>query len=161
MEIARFDPDRHEPHAVVREEDIQLVLTADMRPRPTAESLDALETAALRDPGHPPGSVVVRPGRPLELLAIVHDLDREPSWRPEWVADALDAVFREAHRCGLSDLRVPLPGTVHGRLARGDAVRLLVEALERAGEARPRALWLDGVPDDTIEAVRVAVGGLR
>ena len=88
-----------------------------------------------------PGAVVVRAGQPLRLLAVVHKLDETPSWREEWVARALDAVFREAGRRGLGALALPVLGGVHGKL---DAARFwtLLKASIEATTSRPARIWL-------------------
>lgn len=143
MEIDHFIADACEPHALVREEDIQLVLTPPAELRVPRESLDELARAAAGTAGHAPGTVVVRPGRPLRLLAIVHDVDRDPSWREEWIVAATEAVFRETHWRGLTSIAMPLLGTVHGRLAPGRGAELLAAVLEQPDIPRPRALWLE------------------
>ncbi|PSQ91983.1 MAG: hypothetical protein BRD57_03550, partial [Proteobacteria bacterium SW_6_67_9] len=51
--------------------------------------LAALETPARADTGRAPGEVVVVGGRPLHLRAVIHDLDRVPTWREEWIVRAL------------------------------------------------------------------------
>lgn len=157
MEIARFDPGSREPHAFVREEDVQLVLTADIEPRPDPAGLETLQAEAMRAPAQAPGSVVVRAGRPLRLLAVIHDLDRDPAWREEWIAEALDGIFREAHRRGLTRLAMPLPGTVHGRVPCGRALELLAAAIERAGTMRPQVLRIEDAPPGAVDALRASV----
>jgi len=158
MIIEAFDAALCDPHAVVREEDVQLILTADTRPRAPRESLRALEAAALRAPGHEPGSVVVRPGRPLELLAVIHDLDREPSWTEEWIATATLAALRAARWRGLLHLAMPLPGTVHGRLDARRACAILGDALCADPRARPETLWIRDAGPEAIARLRRMVG---
>lgn len=154
MEIERFVVDQHEPHAIVREEDVQLVLSASLDPTPPRESLEALERAAASAAGHTPGSVVVRGGRPLLMLAIIHDVDRDPSWREDWIVAATVAVLREASWRGLTRVAMPLLGTVHGGLAPARAAALLVAALERPGVAYPGTLWLQGAEPAIVEWLR-------
>ena len=154
MEIAPFDPGRDVPHAVVREEDVQLVLAADPVVPPPHQSLRTLEAAAMAAPAHRPGTVVVRPGRPLRLLAVIHDLDREPSWSEAWIADALDGVFRESRWRGLTGIATPLLGTVHGRLPVPRATELLAAALQRAADTCPDTLWLEDAPGDVLACLR-------
>jgi hypothetical protein len=142
--VAREDDAPFSVDAVVLEEDTWLALSA---------PADVLTT-----PGHPvrvmtqvwearpeaPGTVVVRGGTPLRLLAVVHDLNAEPSWREEWVRSALAAVFDAAAGEGVRALRLPMLCTRYGRLAPQRFVRLLGEELERhaAREASVRAVWL-------------------
>lgn len=120
----------------------------------------ALSTPAeiIRDPGHPvrvmtrvwqaepeiPGTVIVRHGRPLRLLAVVHDLDAEPSWTEERIAEVLVKVFDAAAEEGVRSLRLPMLATRHGRLEPERFMRLLRAELEsRARADSPlRAIWL-------------------
>ncbi len=133
---------------------MQLVLAAARDPRPPRESLRELERAAAEAAGHAPGSVVVRPGRPLCLLAIVHDVDREPSWREDWIADATRAAFREANWRGLTRIAMSLLGTVHGRLAPVRAAELLAAVLEHPGVEPPERLWIEDADPETVDWLR-------
>lgn len=139
------------PAARVIEADRHGVLSAPFEPRMPAEDLSALTIAALNERGREPGSVVVRAGVPLQLLAIVHDVEREPTWCEAWVAEAWCGVFAEAVCRALNELAVPLLGTVHGRLPRARAVELLAQAAADAQPGWPGALWVDD-PDPTVVA---------
>jgi len=79
-----------------------------------------------------PGDLVVRPGTPLRMLAVVHKLDEDPTWRACWVADAYHGVFREITQRRLASVALPLLGTVHGRMNRDRSLALLREAVERS-----------------------------
>ena len=147
---AAADDPPFEVDAVVAEEDTWLALSAD--------------ATVVRPPGHPvrvmtqvwdaeparPGSVTIQPGVPTDLLAIVHDLNAEPSLRDEWVEAALSEVFSAlATRC-LASVALPLVGTKHGCLHESKFMELLRGALEshvrqRAeleSEAFPVRIWL-------------------
>jgi hypothetical protein len=79
------------------------------------------------------------------LLAVVHDLDIEPSWRESWVAAALSSIFAEAATRRLRTLRIPLLATRHGRLAPSRFMRLLRTAVDDAIAREGldlRAVWL-------------------
>ncbi len=129
--------------AVVEEEDTYLVLSADPEVREPREPLMRVLTEVLEARGEAPGSVIVQGGYPLRLLAVVHDLAREPSWRAAWVAEALAEVFRLAARRRLRSLAMPLLGAVHGRLSRHRCLDLIRDAIVRAGgTAFPERLWL-------------------
>lgn len=154
MKLDVFNPEICEPHVVVREEDVQLVLSAVTDLHTTGESLKELEQAALDSMNHAPGSVVVQGGRPLRLLAIIHDVDREPSWCEDWILAATQAVFREVHWRGLTRIAMPLLGTVHGQLAPQHAAELLATVLERPDVAWPETLWLENVDADVVEWLR-------
>lgn len=154
MKLDLFNPEICEPHVVVREEDVQLVLSAVTDLHTTSESLKELEQAALGATHHAPGSVVVQGGRPLRLLAIIHDVDREPSWCEDWILAATQAVFREANWRGLTRIAMPLLGTVHGQLVPQHAAELLTTALEQPDVAWPETLWLENVDADVVERLR-------
>lgn len=159
MEIERFNSEPCEPQIVVREEDVQLVLSAVTDLHVTGESLKELEGAALGAMNHAPGSVVVQGGRPLRMLAIIHDVDREPSWCEDWIAAATRAVFREAHWRGLTRIAMPLLGTVHGQLAPQRAAELLATVLEQPDVVRPETLWLEGADAAMAEWLRHRLAG--
>ncbi len=41
---------------------------------------------------------------PVKLLAVVHDLNQDPSWKEEWVVKALEGIFREIEQRKLQSL---------------------------------------------------------
>lgn len=105
-----------EPDVVVREEDTWLVLGRDPAPEPPDGAPGELLREAADYEPRPPGTVVVREGSPAELLAVVHDLDRAPTCRAEWVDEALRAVMEELHALGAETVVLPVLGAVHGTL---------------------------------------------
>lgn len=128
--------------ARVEEEDTYLVLSAPFVLPAQPEHPIRLMTEVLAARGETPGSVVVRGGRPLRLLAVVHDLGAEPTWKEEWIAAALAGVLGEAGRRGLGSLALPLLGTRHGRLAPERFMVLLRRALAAGVPAALKRLWL-------------------
>lgn len=126
--------------AVVFEQDTELILAVDRAPAPPQESVARLVEEALAARGAPLGSVLVREGAPTLLLAVVHDLDREPSWDAAAVAAAYSGVFRLARERGWRGIVMPLLGTVHGRMSALDS-RQLLEAAARTAPALER-VWL-------------------
>lgn len=131
-----------EPDAVVREEDTWLVLGAPGEPEPPDEPPETLLREAADHEPRTPGTVVVRDGSPVELLAVVHDLDREPTCRPEWVDAALEAVMEELHRLGAETVVLPVLGAVHGTLHPLRFHRSLRSALEDDAPWALRAICL-------------------
>ena len=91
---------------------------------------------------NPPGSVVIQAGRPLRLLAIVHDVNCDPTWRPGWIETALGNVMQAAAQHRLDALGLPLLGRQHGRLPRSAFVDLLTRVLAGSAGIHPRRLWL-------------------
>ena len=84
--------------ALVAEEDTFLVLSADPVVKEPRESLEVMIGKISEIRPEVPGSVLVRRRRnsPFEFLAIIHDLDLEPSWKEEWISSTIDGIFREA-----------------------------------------------------------------
>lgn len=128
--------------AVVMEEDTFCVLSADPSVSDPGESLMKIKTRLLEITPEQRGSVIVCKGTPLRFLAIVHDFNEDPSWREEWVADAMDAVLLEADRRGLSAISIPFLGAVYGRMERKRVLELLATALSRFSPHHLKRLWL-------------------
>ncbi len=128
--------------AVVAEEDTYLVLSADAVVKEPHDSWDEVIKQVNALQPEAPGSVLIREKHPLEILAIVHDLDREPTWKEEWIAIALDGVFREISARDVRAVAIPLLGTTHGSLALQRAAGLLREALKRVAPKTLERIWL-------------------
>lgn len=129
--------------ALVVEDDRELILGAAPTVSDPGESLDGLVRAVTESrPGRTPGEVVLRGGAPLRLHAVVHDLERDPSWRREWVAAAWVAALGAAERRACRSLATPLLGRVHGRLPERESLGALAEALERCDPRGLERLWL-------------------
>lgn len=143
--------------AMVIEQDCDLLLAppAAIVQEP-AEHPGRLLLRVLNQRRHPPGSVLAAGGRPLRLHAVVHDLERQPSWREEWVQAALTRLFDIARRRQVARLAMPLLGTVHGRLDSARSLALILAALS-AGGSFPRRLWLR-VPSADAQTVRSMLG---
>lgn len=143
------------------EEDTFLVLSADAETDDHGvHPLRVLQAAHEAEPV-PPGSVIARAGPPLRLLAVVHDLGRDPSWREEWVGAALAGLLREARVRRLRALAVPVLGSRHGRLPSTRFAALLRSALENDAPSGLARLWLQashGV-EDMVAVLRSGDGG--
>jgi hypothetical protein len=128
--------------AVVAEEDTYLVLSAAPVIKEPHESWDEVIKQVKELQPETPGSVLISAKHPLEILAVVHDLDREPSWREDWIATALDGVFREVTARKVRAIAIPLLGTTHGSLTSERAAGLLREALKRGAPKGLERVWL-------------------
>jgi len=130
--------------ALVAEEDTFLVLSADPVVKEPRESLETMIEQIKEIRPEVPGNVLVRRRHNslLEFLAIVHDLDLEPSWKEEWISVALDKVFREAVARKVRSIALPLLGTTLGTLPVERAAGLLGRALRRGSPAGLKRLWL-------------------
>ncbi len=135
--------------AVAVEEDTYLVLSADPGVREVKEPLMQVMTRVIEAQPQPPGSVLVKGKGPLRLLAIVHDLNEDPTWKEEWIVCALDGIFREAVSRKLESMALPFIGTKHGNLGQSRFLVLLRRVLEKRAPSYPKRLWL--VAPDTKE----------
>ena len=123
--------------AIVLEDDTQLVLGADPFPKERYEPQEQLLKRALASEAEPPGTVLVREDVPLRFLAVVHDLELDPSWREGWIASALLETLREAEGRRLRSIALPMIGTLHGTLEPGRFTELLKTELEE--------MWLENL----------------
>jgi len=142
--------------AVAFEEDTFLVLSAETAIREPKESLMRVMTKVIETRPETPGSVLVKGKRPLRMLAIVHDLNREPTWRQEWVESTLMGIFQEVERRRLKSLALPFIGTLHGKLGKEHFIRMLREVLECMKFKHLKNLWLV-VPSGTKRAILEAL----
>jgi len=142
--------------AVVFEDDTFLVLSAETVVREPKEPLMRVMTKLIETHPETPGSVLVKGKRPLRMLAIVHDLNQEPTWREEWVESCLRGIFHEAERRRLNSLALPFVGTLHGKLERERFIGILLEVLEVVEFEHLRKLWLI-VPSKTKRAILKAL----
>jgi hypothetical protein len=141
------------PQAVIAEEDTFLVLSAapDIE-EPAVPRLRAIHEGLTAAPLSP-GTVVVREGSPLRILAVVHDLSEDPTWRAEWVAAALEGVLRETGARGLRTLAMPPLGRVHGGLPPETFVLLLRAALARSASRHLERVWVI-TPESEVDELR-------
>ena len=128
--------------AVALEDDTYLVLGADPAWREPDETLVEVLTAAHAARPEPPGSVVVRPGRPPRLHAVVHDLARDPTWTEEWIESALLEVLEMTDARGLAALGLEPLGCLHGRLGLSRFRVLLKRALAATTRRSLRRVWV-------------------
>lgn len=139
MEVPPF-----EIAARVLEEDSYLILSAEPRPREVTQRPRALLREAKEALPVPPGTVLVRVGADaVELLAVVHDLELEPSTNEEWVALALKNVFEEARRRQFANLALPVLGSHHGAFPVRQFAGLLRELLLTAENTMIERVWLE------------------
>jgi O-acetyl-ADP-ribose deacetylase (regulator of RNase III) len=134
-------------------------MSADTAIRETDEHIVRLMTKLIETEPEPVGSVLVRGKNPIKFLAIVHDVNQEPTWKEEWIKSALEGIFREAERRNLKSIALPLIGTLHGSLEKRRFVALLQKTLEQASIDHLKRLWLivpDGTSRDIIEMLKSA-----
>lgn len=137
--------------ALAVEEDTHLLLSSESEIREPEESYGELVAAAAERPPNTPGSVLVRKAQPLQLLAIVHDIDRRPTWREEWIASAINGIVEEAEWRRLSAIGVPLIGTRHGSIQMRRVALWLARCLSRATFRYLRRVWVIAPPGSETE----------
>ena len=141
--------------AVVFEEDTWLVMSA----APTVCEPEVhpirLMTDAMNAKPVPVGSVKVQNGDPLRFLAIVHDVNQEPTWKESWIEKALTGVFQEAELRKVKSIGLPLLGTKHGRLEKNRCVSLLARVLKQITLEYLRQLWLIVPPGSGANIINV------
>jgi hypothetical protein len=133
--------------ALVVEEDTWLIMSAEPQIAAPEEHPIRLMTDVINAEKEAVGTVRVRTGDPLRFLAIVHDVDCEPTWREEWIRSALTHVFSEAARRRLAAVGLPLLGTRHGRLTVARFAELLASVLPAVDAPSLSRLWLIAATD--------------
>lgn len=134
--------------AVALEEDTNLLMSARAEIRAPVESFGELvEDMSSFEPVEP-GTVVVQGDSPVRLLAIVHDIERSPTWKYSWIAHALCTVLQETERRRLSSLCLPVLGSLHGGVSTRRFARLLRLALEKHPPKRLRRIWAQVSEED-------------
>ncbi len=129
--------------ALVEEEDSYLSLSAEpvVELGETPDEHPVRVMTAARDAEEiEPGTVVIRHGHPLTLLAVIHRLHVSPTWREPWVVRAIENLCIEVERRQIRALGTPLLGTVHGKMSPQKAFELSGPLL--AEETGLRRIWI-------------------
>ena len=88
------------------------------------------------------GTVLARGGDPIRFLAIVHDVNQDPTWKEQWIEKALENLFCASEQRQVSALRLPLLGALHGKLHPNRFAVLLSRVLHRTVREHLKRLWL-------------------
>jgi hypothetical protein len=128
--------------ALAVEEDTHLLLSSDDVIEEPDEAFEELVAAASTIPANTPGSVLVRKGKPLQFLTIVHDIDCQPTWREEWIASAINGAIEEAEWRRLASLGLPLIGTRHGNVEMRRVALWLGRCLSRTSFRYLKRVWV-------------------
>ena len=139
--------------AITFEEDTWLIMSADPEFCEIEKNPIRLMTELIEARPEPVGSVKTVDGKPIRFLAIVHDVDQDPTWREEWVESALKEVFSIAEEKKLHSIRLPLIGTLYGRLDPDRFVILLDRALKQTAFNHLKRLWLVAPPRIGVEII--------
>jgi hypothetical protein len=130
-----------EVDALVIEQDTHAVLAVDAQIVETNETVAKVTDQLAGFEPYKVGDVVVKQAQPLQLFAIVHDLDHAPSWTETWILSALNATFTIARKRQLKRLGMAALGTVHGRLPLERFIELLVETVASRSDG-PGQIWV-------------------
>lgn len=130
--LSLFSP-RISPHcdAVLFEEDSWQILAAGTDFTVTREHPIRIWTELLDTEPTPPGSVILREGWPITMLAVVYDFDAFPCCRSRWITAALAEAFKICRERRVKTLLLPLPGVRHGSFTIRKSLRLVIRALRR------------------------------
>jgi len=142
-------------NAAAFEEDTLLVLSAETTVREPKGPLMRVMTKLIETRPERPGSVLMKGNHPVRLLAIVHDLNQEPTWKEEWVKRALTGIFQEIEGRDLTSLALPFIGTLHGKLGKERFLWLLRVLLQDMDFKHLRKLWLIVPPKTKPRMVQV------
>jgi len=113
----------------VFEEDTHLVLTVDPVMRFTEEHPIRLLNSLSQGKSKRPGSVVINGS---SWYAVVHNLDVEPTSRPDWIKTAYREIFRQAEVRRVRRIAVPLLGSVHGNMKPSESLGMMLEEIAAA-----------------------------
>ncbi len=148
--------------ALAVEEDTHLLLSSDGDIEEPEEEIGELVVAASESPPKTPGSVLVRKTKPLQFLAIVHDIDCQPTWREEWIASAINGVIEEAEWRRLESVGLPLIGTRHGNVEMRRVALWLGRCLSRTSFRNLKRVWViapEGSETELMWALRSEFAG--
>ena len=145
VEVA-LAPEDHPPFGVeaqVEEQDIALILSENTSIQHTEDKplwyyAHKLENQITKKPG----TIVVKPGSPLRLLALIHDFDQDPSWREEWILMALNNIVDLVESKEAPSIKLPLLGTQFGHFDPERFLNLLVSTLLQQKKGSLKKIWL-------------------
>ena len=130
--------------AIVEEQDTSLVLEPadeiheynDTRPLWYLSNTRELQKV------YQPGEVIVKSFNPMRFLAIVHDLDCDPTWNTDWINAAIENVFDLCCDKELASLALPVLGSQFGKIDNETFIKLLVTQLQHKQSDFPEQIWL-------------------
>lgn len=146
-------PPAYHVEAIIEEQDTCLLLGTDMVIREPVASYETLVSDMITQHQHTPGEVIMRKGRPMRFLAIIHDLEKVHPCRLEWVETALDCILDECEKQGITNMAMPVLGTRHGAVRHEVSINLLLRKLAGRYAMCPNKIWLI-VPLAECELVR-------
>lgn len=128
--------------AWVFEEDTYRVLSADPRVRDPQSHPIRIMTGLHDQQPEPAGTVLLTTGHPHRMLAVVHDLDQQPSSREQWVACALKEIIGHCQSLEIETLATHALGCHFGSGSEQTFQRLLEAALEYREAGYPNTVFI-------------------
>ncbi|MGB9498442.1 MAG: hypothetical protein ACKVE4_01550 [Dissulfuribacterales bacterium] len=89
------------------------------------------------------------------MMAVVHDVNQEPTWREKWIESALYEIFRQADSRQLSALGLPLIGTKHGKFKNHRFAALFSKAIKKSTFNHLKRLWLITPVPENVKLVQL------
>jgi hypothetical protein len=148
--VAARDKAPFSVEANVVEEDTFLVLSEEPTVYEPMETPVHLMTRLIETRPEIPGTVLVRGAGPYKIMAIVHDVNQEPTWREQWVYQALRGAIRAAERKEVKKIAIDMLGCMHGRLNPSHFTTYLKEIINDSPPKTIRRIWLrppKGLPE--------------
>ncbi|MFC1883723.1 hypothetical protein ACFL2O_03035 [Thermodesulfobacteriota bacterium] len=128
--------------AIVCEEDTWLVMSADPEICIPEIHPIRLMTELIEAKPKTPGRVLIRQGNPIRFLAVVHDFNMDPTWKEEWIDQALSEIFKESEKRKMKAVGIPLLCTRHGRLDVDRFLSLITDIISGTSFKYLKRLWL-------------------
>lgn len=150
--------------AVVLEEDTWQILAAGSEFSICTEHPIRIMTELLDTKPLSAGTVLLREGWPLTMVAVVYDFDAAPSCRSRWITAALEEILRICRERQVRSLLLPLPGVRHGRLSLRKALRLVTNVLKENTYGGLRRVLLEctsGVEEEKVRHLLADEADLR
>lgn len=139
--------------ALTFEEDTNLLMSADGDIAPPRESIGELVADIAAFEPLEQGSVTARGLAPVRLLAIIHDIEKSPTWNEESVRNAMAGLLAKCETLDVSALGLPVLGGVHGTLPARRFAGLLRIALEQFPPKRLKRIWIRASDEDAIQVL--------
>ena len=130
------------------EEDTFLVLTVDPVMRYTEEHPIRLMTSVAEAKPNKPGSIITNN---TSWYAVVHDLDNDPTCRPEWIKKAYRQAFLQGEIKRVRQMGLPPLGSVHGKIPVEQSLKMLIESIKATSFEHLKKIFIL-VPQKNIEA---------
>jgi hypothetical protein len=139
-------PREHPPfdcQAMVVEQDTNLILgeqTTLVEPNKPAWYL--ANTLERDQPVYKPGDVIIKRGPPMQLLAVIHDIEQQPSCDNDSLKLAWQNLMTIVTQNNIKTLATPALGSVYGKIKLEESLRLLGQAIHDYTPPCLEKIWL-------------------